>query len=166
VGVPNLQSLIPIPYSLGPAFPQTGAPDLAFETWVYNLHSPYSVPLYVRTSHSSSTRSPGLWARAFLVSLPLEAINYWVIGYPADTHSVSRAAQYAAVALQWYLLHLPGIIAGDHSVYLREHHPILAIVLFLTGLIDTALVILLILWLAGLARRTLRKLSSPQKQTA
>ena len=143
-----------------------GAPGLSFETWVYNLHSPYSVPLYVRTSHSSSTRSPGLWARAFLVSLPLEAINYWVIGYPADTHSVSRAAQYAAVALQWYLLHLPGIIAGDRSIYLREHHPFHAVVLFVAGFIDFALFLLLFFWLARLARRTLRKLSSPQKQTA
>ena len=93
-------------------------------------------------------------------------INYWVIGYPADTHAISRAAQYPAVALQWYLLHLPGIIAGDRSIYLREHHPFHAVVLFVAGFIDFALFLLLFFWLARLARRTLRNLSSPQKQTA
>jgi hypothetical protein len=103
---------------------------------------------------------------ALALSLPLEAINYWVIGYPADTHSISRAAQHPAVALQWYLLHLPGIIAGDRSIYLREHHPFHAVVLFVAGFIDFALFLLLFFWLARLARRTLRKLSSPQKQTA
>lgn len=96
----------------------------------------------------------------------MEAINYWVIGYPADTHSVTRAAQYAAVALQWYVLHLPGIIAGDRSIYLREHHPILAVILFLAGFIDTALLLFFVFWLARVARRTLRKLSSPMKQAA
>ena len=75
-------------------------------------------------------------------------------------------SQNPAVALQWYVLHLLGIIAGDRSIYLREHHPILAVVLFLTGFIDTTLLLLAIFWLTRLARRTLRKLSSPQKQTA
>jgi hypothetical protein len=124
-----------------------------------NLHPPFLVRSSVTTSH------PRLLL-ALALSLPLEAINYWVIGYPADTHSISRAAQYPAVALQWYLLHLPGIIAGDRSIYLREHHPFHAVVLFVAGFIDFALFLLLFFWLARLARRTLRKLSSPQKQTA
>lgn len=103
---------------------------------------------------------------ALALSLPLEAINFWVIGYPAGSHALSHAAQYAAIALQWYVLHLPGIIAGDRIIFLREHHPILAIVLFLSGFIDTALLLLFLFWLAGLVRRTLRKLSSPRKQLA
>ena len=103
---------------------------------------------------------------ALLLSLPVEAINFWIIGYPAGSHAISRAAQHPAVALQWYVLHLPGIIAGDRSIYLREHHPILAVVLFMAGLIDTTLLLLFLFWLAKLARRTLRKLSSPQKQLA
>jgi hypothetical protein len=103
---------------------------------------------------------------SLLIALPLEAINFWVIGYPADTHPISRAAQNAAVALQWYALHLPGIIAGDRSIYLREHHPIHAVVLFFAGLIDTALLLLAIFWLTRLARRTLRRLSSPLRQAA
>ncbi|MBS1802781.1 MAG: hypothetical protein JST28_05410 [Acidobacteria bacterium] len=139
--------------------PGAGAPGLDFETWVYNLHTPSSVPIYVRASH------PKL-RRALLISLPLEVINFWVIGYPAGGHGISHAAQYAAVALQWYVLHLPGIIAGDRIIYLREHHPILAIVLFIAGFIDTALLLLFFFWMAGLARRTLRKLSSPRNQLA
>jgi len=111
----------------------------------------------VRTKHPRLRLALGL-------SLPLEVINYWVIGYPADTHAISRAAQNPAVALQWYLLHLPGIIVGDRSIFIREHHPILAIVLFVAGFIDTALLLLFLLWLAGVARRTIRKLSSPMKQ--
>jgi hypothetical protein len=113
----------------------------------------------VRTIHSRLNLS-------LLLALPLEVINFWVIGYPADTHSISRAAQIPAVALQWYALHLPGIIAGDRSIYLREHHPFHAVVLFIAGFIDTALLLLAIFWVAQLARRALRKLSSPQKQTA
>ncbi len=103
---------------------------------------------------------------AFLLALPLEIINFWVIGYPADTHTVSHAAQYPAVALQWYIFHLPGIIVGDRSIYIREHHPILAVILFIAGFIDTVLFLLALLWIARLARRTLRKLSSPMKQAA
>jgi len=98
--------------------------------------------------------------------VPLEVINFWVIGYPAGGHGISRAAQYAPVALQWYILHFPGIVAGDRIIYFREHHPILAAILFAAGLIDTALLLLFIFWIARLARRTLRRLSSPQKQAA
>lgn len=100
------------------------------------------------------------------VALPLEIINFWVIGYPAGPHPISNAAQNPAVALQWYILHLPGIVIGDRSVYIREHHHIESIVFFAVGLIDTALLLLFLFWLAKLARRTLRKLSSPQNQTA
>ena len=111
------------------------------------------------------TRHPRLW-RAQLISLPLEIINFWVIGYPAGHHPISRLAEIPAVALQWYLAHIPGIIIGDRSVFIREHHAIYSTVLFITGFIDTALLLLFLFWLSGLARRTLRKLSSPQKQLA
>jgi hypothetical protein len=113
----------------------------------------------VRTSHSKLRLS-------LLVALPLEVVNFWVIGYPADTHSISRAAQNPAVALQWYILHLPGIVIGDRSVYIREHHPIESAIFFTAGFLDTALLLLFLFWIAGLARRTFRKLSSPQKQAA
>ena len=102
---------------------------------------------------------------ALVLSLPIEAINFWVIGYPAATHTISRASQYAAVALQWYVLHLPGILIGDRSIYIREHYPVHAVVLFLAGFIDTALFILISLSVVQLGRRTLRRLS-PQKQLA
>ncbi len=113
----------------------------------------------MRTSH------PRL-RRALLISLPLEVINFWVIGYPAGPHPLSRLAEIPAFALQWYLIHLPGIIIGDRIIYIREHHAIESAVFFFAGFIDTALLLLLLFWLAGLARRTLRKLSSPRSQLA
>lgn len=103
---------------------------------------------------------------ALLISLPLEVINFWIIGYPAGHHLISRVSEIPAVALQWYLAHIPGIIIGDRSVYIREHHAIYSAVLFTAGFIDTALLLLFLFWFAGLARRTLRKLSSPMKQAA
>ena len=112
-------------------------------------------------------RTPSSKLRLSLVlALPLEIINFWVIGYPADTHSISRASQNAAVALQWYLLHIPGIILGDRVLYVRQHYPVLSGVLFLSGFIDTAIILLGLLWFYGLVRRTLRKLSSPLRQAA
>ena len=109
------------------------------------------------------TRHPRL-RLALLISLPLEIINFWVIGYPAGPHPISQAAQNPAVALQWYILHLPGIIIGDRSIYVREHHALESIIFFIIGLVDTALLLRFFFWLAKVARRTLRKLSSPQKQ--
>jgi len=111
------------------------------------------------------TRHPRL-RLALLISLPLEVINFWVIGYPAGHHPISRVAEIPAVALQWYLAHIPGIIIGDRSVFIREHHAIYSVILFIAGFIDTALLLLFIFWLSGLVRRTVRKLSSPQKQLA
>ncbi len=124
-----------------------------------NFRPPFFVPSIVRTRH------PRL-RLALLTSLPLEVINFWVVGYPAGLHTISRAAEIPAIALQWYLAHLPGILICDHSVYVREHHPVYSAVLFITGFIDTAFLLLFIFWLSGLARRTFRKLSSPRKQLA
>ena len=113
----------------------------------------------MRTLHSRFRLSLAL-------ALPLEIINFWVIGYPAGPHPISEAAHNPAVALQWYILHLPGIIIGDRIVYIREHHQIESVLFFAIGLFDTALLLLLISWITRLARRAFRKLSSPQKQTA
>lgn len=103
---------------------------------------------------------------AFLLSLPLEVINFWVIGYPPGPHPIIEAAHHPAVALQWYLLHIPGILIGDRNVYIREHHAIESVVFFLAGLLDTALLLLLLFWILRLARGSLRRLSSPHRQVA
>ena len=50
---------------------------------------------------------------ALVAAIPIELINFFVIGYPADPRSVSTASQSPAIALQWYVFHLPGIIASD-----------------------------------------------------
>lgn len=81
-------------------------------------------------------------------------------------HPVSEISHHPAVAIQWYLLHLPGIVASDHSIFLREHAALDSVMFFIAGYIVTAILIYAILWFAGLARRTLRRLSSPMKQAA
>jgi hypothetical protein len=108
----------------------------------------------------SVLRTACLWA------VPLEVFNFWVVGYPAATHSLSSASQNAALALQWYVLHLPGIIVVDHSSFLRLHQWAYSPVLLLLGYLDTAVLILGILWLVGLAKRIVRRLSSPARGEA
>lgn len=98
---------------------------------------------------------------AFIAAIPIEIINFFVVGYPADPRSVSTASQYPAVALQWYLFHLPGIIASDRILFLRVHARLDALVLFLAGLIATTIFLALVLWLVHLAIAALRRLSSP-----
>lgn len=100
---------------------------------------------------------------ALLAALPIEIVNFWVVGYPADTHSVSAASHYAPVALQWYLLHLPGIIASDRILLLREHAVVCSFVLLIVGYVDTVILIFAILWAVRLALNTLHRLSSPMK---
>lgn len=100
---------------------------------------------------------------ALVTAVPLEIINFFVVGYPADVHSVSTASQYPAVALQWYFFHLPGIIASDRSLFLRQHSRLDSLVIFLAGYIGTAIFVALILWLVHLAGTALHRLSSPLK---
>ena len=98
---------------------------------------------------------------ALISAIPIEFINFFVVGYPANPSSVSSASQYPAVALQWYLLHLPGIIASDRSLYLRQHSRLDSVVLFLAGLVCTTLFLAFVFWLFRLATTALHKLSSP-----
>lgn len=98
---------------------------------------------------------------ASISAIPVELINFFVVGYPADPRSVSTASQFPAVALQWYLFHLPGIIASDRSVFLREHGRLDSLILFITGYIGTTVFLALALWIVRLALIALRKLSSP-----
>ena len=100
---------------------------------------------------------------ALIAALPIEIVNFWVVGYPAGANGLTSASQSAAVALQWYLLHLPGVIASDRIAPLRENAFACSFVLFIVGYIDTVILLALIIWAARLALRTLRKLSSPMK---
>jgi hypothetical protein len=102
---------------------------------------------------------------ALLAALPIEVVNFWVVGYPAGANGLSSASQSAAVALQWYLLHLPGVIASDRSPFLRAHSATCSLVLFAAGYIDTVILLAAILWASRLALHTLPKLSSPLKHT-
>lgn len=98
---------------------------------------------------------------ALLSAFPIEVLNFFVVGYPANPESVSSASQYPAVALQWYVFHLPGIVASDRSLFLREHERLDSVVLFLAGYVGTTIFLALIIWLIHLVFAVLRKLSSP-----
>jgi len=98
-----------------------------------------------------------------LAALPIEIANFWVVGYPAGSSGLSSSTQSAAVALQWYLFHLPGIVASDRIVFLREHAVACNLMFLIVGYADTAILLAGILWAARLALRTLHRLSSPMK---
>jgi hypothetical protein len=100
---------------------------------------------------------------ALLAALPIEIVNFWVIGYPAGSSGLASTSQSAALALQWYLFHLPGIIASDRSAFLRAHPTLQSFVLLLAGYLCTAIPLAAIFWIARLALHRLRKLSSPMK---
>lgn len=102
---------------------------------------------------------------ALLAALPLEIVNFWGIGYPAGAGSLTIATQHATIALQWDLLHLPGLIAIDRILFLRQHPQACSLILLLAGYIDTAILLAALLYAPRLVLRTLRKLSSPGKHT-
>jgi hypothetical protein len=98
-----------------------------------------------------------------LAALPIEIVNFWVIGYPTAGGSLTRAGQNAGVALEWDLLHLPGLIAIDRIPLLREHAHACSLVFLLAGYVDTAILLAALICAIRLVLATLRKLSSPMK---
>jgi hypothetical protein len=103
---------------------------------------------------------------AVLTSIPLEAVNLWLIGDPSAPHPLTSLSQISVLALQWDVLHMPAAILIDHSMVFREHPLACFPVLFLLGYIDTALLLLFLFWIVRLALRTLRKISSPLSRAA
>lgn len=129
-----------------------------------NPGSVFTIWSHVRfPSFTQSSRPRSILKTALFAALPIEIVNFWVIGYPAGANGLTSASQNAAVALQWYLLHLPGIIASDRSTLLRTHPAACSLVLIIAGFIDTVILLVFIIWAARLALRTLSKLSSPMK---
>jgi hypothetical protein len=100
---------------------------------------------------------------ALLAAVLIEIVNFWIIGYPTASGSLTMASQNAGLALQWDLLHLPGLIASDRILFLREHAHLSSLIFFLAGYIDTAILLAALLWAVRLVLHTLRKLSSPMK---
>ena len=128
-----------------------------------NLGGVFPIWLHVRLRPFAPSRPRSIIKAALIAALPIEILNFWVVGYPAGSNGLSGASQSAAVALQWYLLHLPGIIASDRSPFVRAHSVACSLVLFFAGYIDTVILLAAILWASRLALHTLRKLSSPMK---
>jgi len=100
---------------------------------------------------------------AMLAALPLEIANLWGVRYPPASGSLTMATQNAAIALQWDLLHFPGLIAIDRILFLRQHPHACSLIFLLAGYIDTAILLAALIYAARLVLRTLRKLSSPMK---
>lgn len=100
---------------------------------------------------------------ALLAALPIEIVNLWVIGYPTAGGSLATISQNAGVALEWDLLHLPGLIAIDRILFLREHAHTCSVIFLLAGYLDTTILLAALIWAVRLVLRTLRKLSSPMK---
>jgi hypothetical protein len=98
---------------------------------------------------------------ALLAAMPIEIVNFWVVGYPAGSDGLSSSSRSAALALEWDLLHLPGIVASNYIPFLRAHAVACSVMFWCVGYIDTAILFAAILWIARLALRRLRKLSSP-----
>ena len=101
---------------------------------------------------------------ALLAALPLEIVNFWVVGYPTAGSALTTANQNAGVALQWDVLHLPALIAIDRILFLRQHAIASSLAFFLAGYIDTAILLAALVGAVRLVLHTLRKLSSPMKQ--
>ncbi|WP_348264023.1 hypothetical protein P8935_05695 [Telmatobacter sp. DSM 110680] len=97
---------------------------------------------------------------ASLLALPIEIVNFWVVGYPAASDGLSSSSQSSALAAEWYLIHAPGVVASNDSTFLRSHAAANSAMFWIVGYVDTALLFAAILWTTGFAIRRLRKLSS------
>ena len=100
---------------------------------------------------------------ALLAALLIEIVNFFVVGYPTAGTSLTTISQNAAIALQWDLLHLPGLIAIDRILLVREHAPLCSLIFLIAGFVDTAVLLTALTWATRLVLHTLRKLSSPMK---
>ena len=97
---------------------------------------------------------------ALLAALPVEIFNLFVVGHPGGSTGWSSSSQSSFLAVEWYLLHAPGVIASNLSTFLRTHSTACSVMFSIVGYLDTAILFAFILWLARLALRSLRKLSS------
>jgi len=99
--------------------------------------------------------------RALVAAFPVELVNYFVVRYPAGNHLPVREDWFQAVAAQWYTFHLPGVFALNAFSVLRNVRFLTHAVLFLSGWIDTAILLFLILLLVeltlGIVRELIRK---------
>jgi hypothetical protein len=99
---------------------------------------------------------------AIVAALPVELVNYFVVRYPADNDHLLEG-WFAAIAAQWYVVHLPGIFFLNALESLRTQHSLGSLVLFLSGWIDTALLLAVLIWTALIVFRVFRLSASPLK---
>jgi hypothetical protein len=77
---------------------------------------------------------------ALVAALPVELLNYFAVGSPADKHHALEG-WFAVIAAQWYLIHLPGTFILNAAEFLRTRQSLGSLVLFLSGWIVTALLL-------------------------
>jgi len=95
--------------------------------------------------------------RALVAALPLELVNYFVVGYPASSHLPVREELFQAVAAQWYMFHLPGVLTLNELGVLRNSRFLGHAVLFLSGWIDSAVLLVLIMLLVQVTLGVIRE---------
>jgi hypothetical protein len=96
--------------------------------------------------------------RALLAALPLELVNYFIVRYPAESHLQVPERFFQAVAAQWYLFHLPGVLVLNELAVLRNARFLGRAILFLSGWIDTGILLFLIILLAEVSIAIVREL--------
>jgi hypothetical protein len=89
---------------------------------------------------------------ALLVAIPLEVVNLLLAGFPLDTGFAASTHWYhKVIAYQWLFLHCPGVLllirlsnAGYETLSLRwiDWPSLQRLVLFVSGYLDTVLLIL------------------------
>jgi hypothetical protein len=78
---------------------------------------------------------------ALAAALPVELVNFFVVGYPAGKHLSVPDGWFAVVAGQWYLLHLPGLFLVNEISFLRHSAFLAGACMFLSGYVETTLLL-------------------------
>jgi hypothetical protein len=100
---------------------------------------------------------------ALAAALPLEFVNYFIVGYPAGAHLAVPTQWFQTIAAQWYVLHLPGLFALNQFDFLRNYAALGATVMLLSGYLDTAVLLAAFLWPVQVLLRALKKPSQPSE---
>jgi len=85
-----------------------------------------------------------LFKRALLWAVAIEATNLFFLSFPLEGYSPDTPWYWKALGYQWLVLHYPGLLLLNH---LPETAASFYLALFITGYLDTALLLLGIYWL-------------------
>jgi len=99
----------------------------------------------------SPTKSALLWG--LFAAIPVEVVNFFLLAYPIDVGIPDDASWFVKVkGFQWLILHWPGLIASNWFDG-AGMEAIGVTVIFLSGYIDTALLIIVGIFFVRWIRR-------------